>query len=209
MNSLYNELSATLARYLSAVHAGSLLSRALEETRTSPRDLSLRDMPAVLARLDRVVRLFVAPDRQTQALAELHALSDQPALGGPTTLEVRAESDISRARLEAKALCDLLGARRTTTQKVATIVSELARNIASYTPGGSIELTPVEGSPRRIRVRAKDGGTGIAQLDAILQGTYRSQTGLGKGIFGVKRLADEFHIETGRTGTRIDVEIKL
>jgi serine/threonine-protein kinase RsbT len=209
MNSLYNQLSATLARYLSAVHAGSLLGRALEETRTSPRELSLRDMPAILPRLERVVRLFVAQERQAQALAELYALSDQPQIGPPTTLEVRTEADISRARLEAKALCDHLGARKTTTQKVATIVSELARNIASYTPGGSIELIPVEGSPRRIRVRARDAGAGISQLDAILKGTYRSSTGLGKGIFGVKRLADEFHIETGGTGTRIDVDIRL
>ena len=37
---------------------------------------------------------------------------------------------------------------------------------------------------------------GIANLEEILAGRYRSETGLGMGIIGTKRLMDEFDIET-------------
>jgi serine/threonine-protein kinase RsbT len=106
-------------------------------------------------------------------------------------------------------LCAALGARSLVIQKVATIVSELSRNIVSYTPGGSIELTIVDATPRRIRIRAIDAGKGILDLDAILAGRYRSKTGLGKGILGVKRLADTFEIQTGAAGTHVEVELAL
>jgi serine/threonine-protein kinase RsbT len=40
-----------------------------------------------------------------------------------------------------------------------------------------------------------------------MSGRYRSKTGLGRGLLGTKRLADNFDIATGATGTRIVVEV--
>ena len=52
----------------------------------------------------------------------------------------------------------------------------------------------------RILVRATDTGTGIPNLDEDMSGKYRSTTGLGRWLLGVKRLADRFDIKTGKSG---------
>jgi serine/threonine-protein kinase RsbT len=92
---------------------------------------------------------------------------------------------------------------------VATIVSELARNIFMYTDGGTIDLVPTAEGPPRLLVRAVDRGRGIAHLDEVMSGRYRSKTGLGAGLLGTKRLVDRFEIETGPTGTRVEAEVAL
>jgi len=48
-----------------------------------------------------------------------------------------------------------------------------------------------------------DSGPGIRNLDEILEGRYVSETGLGMGIIGTRRLMDEFNIETTAAGTII------
>jgi len=42
-----------------------------------------------------------------------------------------------------------------------------------------------------------------------MSGKYRSTTGLGRGLLGVKRLADRFTIKTGKGGTSIEAEVLL
>ena len=47
-------------------------------------------------------------------------------------------------------------------------------------------------------------GPGIPDLDLILSGTYKSKTGLGLGLLGVKALLDNLQIESSSaTGTRV------
>ena len=43
----------------------------------------------------------------------------------------------------------------------------------------------------------------------MLSGRYRSRTGLGKGLLGVKKLSTRFDLETGPSGTRVEAEIAL
>src|SRR5262249_45586701 len=113
------------------------------------------------------------------------------------------------ARVATRGLCASVGAGSLSMQKAATIVSELARNIVSYTPGGSIELAILDTKPRKLHLRATDSGSGITELDALMGGRYKSNTGLGKGMLGVKRLADSFDIRTGKSGTTTDVTPSL
>jgi len=47
-----------------------------------------------------------------------------------------------------------------------------------------------------LQVTISDDGPGIANLNEILTGAYRSVTGMGLGISGSRRLMDRFHIET-------------
>jgi serine/threonine-protein kinase RsbT len=58
-------------------------------------------------------------------------------------------------------------------------------------------------------VRATDQGPGIPNLNEVLSGRYRSKTGLGKGLIGVKRLATRFTIHTDASGTHIEAEVRL
>ncbi len=89
--------------------------------------------------------------------------------------------------------------------RLATAVSELARNIYMYAKQGTVELKlsdePVHW---RFEVDARDEGPGIPNLEVILSGAYKSRTGLGRGIIGTRSLLDEMKIESAAgKGTRI------
>src|SRR5262249_58322006 len=81
--------------------------------------------------------------------------------------------------------------------RLATAVSEIARNAFQYGGGGRIEFI-VEGrsAPQILLVRITDRGAGIADLERILQGDYASRTGMGLGIVGARRLMDRFEIHS-------------
>lgn len=208
MNSIYQQLIAILTRYMSGVNAHSVLGRAVRHSLLNPEQLSPRDLPTLMSTLDRGIRLFVDPAKQPSVLAEIEALGGHRETPSHT-VNIRSEQDISQARVLAKAMCENANARSFVAQKVATVVSELARNIVSYTPGGSIELVMSNEGQSRIMVRASDTGTGIGNLDEVLSGRYRSTTGLGRGLLGVKRLSDRFNIRTGKNGTHIEAEVHL
>jgi serine/threonine-protein kinase RsbT len=207
---LYHRLSATLLRYLSPVTTETVMRRALRDAGLSPDTLDVPTMDRMSPHLERGIKLFVPHERQERLRAELAMLTHN-ALDLPEmrTISVRLEEDISEARMAARAICAETGARPLATQKVTTIVSELARNIVSYTSGGSVELRVLSLTPGRLRIRAVDAGTGIPDLDQILSGRYKSKTGLGKGLLGIKRLAEAFSVQTGATGTRVEVEVTL
>jgi serine/threonine-protein kinase RsbT len=210
MSALYYRLSATLLRYMSPVTTDTVLQRALREACIPVHRLDADTLGQVTPCLERGIRLFVSPERQAKLRAELSELAlragETPA---PVTIAVRVEADISDARLVARKICAELGTRSIVTQKVTTIVSELARNIVSYTTGGAIEFVALNTTPARLRICAVDSGPGIKNLEEIFEGRYKSKTGLGKGILGVKRLSDEFSVQTGASGTRIELEVSL
>src|SRR6202034_1781723 len=76
-------------------------------------------------------------------------------------------------------------------------VSEIARNAFNYAHGGRIEYL-VEGRtrPQLFVIKVADRGPGIHNLSTILEGRYQSQTGMGLGIIGAKRLMDQFQIDS-------------
>lgn len=115
---------------------------------------------------------------------------------------IRHESDLNAARMFARESCHLVGMRGYSAQKVVTAVSEVARNIVRYAGHGRLRFD-INLDARRITIVAEDQGPGIAELELILAGGYRSRTGLGRGILGVKNLADHFQIETGPGGTTV------
>jgi len=207
-STLYNQLIAILTRYMSGVNAHSILGNAVRQALLSPEHLHPRDIATLLPRLERGIRLFVELPRQQQLWSEVEALGGRRETPSHT-VNIRSEPDISQARVLAKAMCENARAKSFVTQKVATVVSELARNIVSYTQGGTIELILTSDGQPRILVRATDSGNGIANLDEVLSGRYRSTTGLGRGLLGVKRLADRFNIRTSKSGTQVEAEVNL
>jgi serine/threonine-protein kinase RsbT len=54
-----------------------------------------------------------------------------------------------------------------------------------------------------IRFMVTDDGPGILNVDEALSGKKTSSRGLGLGLSGVKRLMDEFQIETSTRGTKV------
>jgi len=207
MNDASEVLLLTLQRYLSHVHARSILSRAMRAAGLRGRNLPRESLPDVVARVQRSAALFVKADDRRRLSAELRGLWQREDIEAEK-IEIAGERHIVDARTRAREVCSMMGARRIVSQKVATVVSELARNIALYTPGGVIELIPRR-EPNRVLIRATDRGAGIANLVEILSGNYRSGTGLGRGLLGTKEVSDRFDVRTGDTGTTVEAEIRL
>jgi serine/threonine-protein kinase RsbT len=204
-----DRLLAVLNRHLSSINAENVLARALRDSRLVTGTLTTGEVQRILPAIERGLRLFLPASAVSDVLAELARAFAPTEPPGPRHVPIRTEADISEARVAARVLCDLLGARRIVVQKVATVVSELARNIFMYAGTGSIELVPGAGQRPRLVVRAVDSGPGIGNLDEVLSGRYKSRTGLGAGLLGTKRLVDRFDIATAPGGTRIEVEVEL
>lgn len=122
------------------------------------------------------------------------------------TMPIAVESDIVAVRQRARALAEQLQFERQDQTRVATAVSEIARNAFSYGRGGRIEFSIDDADGRqRLLIRIIDQGSGIPDLDAVLEGRYRSVSGMGVGISGARRLLDHFHIESDDQGTRVEL----
>src|SRR5687767_11701898 len=92
-------------------------------------------------------------------------------------------------------------------QTCALPISEIARNAFRYAGGGRVEYAVDGGAaPQLLIVRVIDSGPGIRNLDAVLAGRYRSETGMGLGIVGTRRLMDHFEIQSSARGTTVSLK---
>jgi signal transduction histidine kinase/CheY-like chemotaxis protein len=114
------------------------------------------------------------------------------------TIGIRAEEDVVEARRQARDIAARLGFDPNDQTRLATAVSEIARNAFNYASGGTVEFSYAgDGNGAGVlEVRIADQGPGIADLKKILNGSYRSKTGMGLGIVGAKRLMDDFRIDS-------------
>ncbi len=118
---------------------------------------------------------------------------------------LKYEDDVVAARQRARQIAGLIGFDAQDQTRIATAVSEIARNAFRYADHGTVEFL-VEGqtSPQVLLIRVTDRGPGIPDLKQILDGRYRSQTGMGLGLVGAKRLMDQCEIETAPgQGTKV------
>jgi serine/threonine-protein kinase RsbT len=209
MTPAYQRLKEVLLRYLSPGNAEGTLSRSIQEAGLKADTLGSDEVPRLLPALDRRLRIYLDQVRHARIAAELATMGAERPQRRARTVTVKIELDISEARKVAKDVCEGAAARSFIVHKVVTIVSELARNIVHYTPGGTIEIAVVRDKPARFSVIAADTGPGISNLDEIMSGRYKSRTGMGRGLLGIKRLADRFKINPGPPGTRVEVEVNL
>lgn len=115
------------------------------------------------------------------------------------------EHDIVFVRQRARQIAALLGCEPQDQTRIATAVSEIARNAVSYADGGKVEFF-IEGntSPQLLQICISDQGPGITFLQPILDARYHSNTGMGMGIVGARRLMDQFDItSTPGQGTTV------
>ena len=118
-------------------------------------------------------------------------------------IPLRVDRDVVLARQRAREVAEALGLDNQDQIRLATATSEIARNAFRYARMGKVAFAAHLDSPQRLEVTVTDTGPGIPNLDVILEGRYKSETGLGKGILGTRRLMDEFEIETSEAGTII------
>jgi serine/threonine-protein kinase RsbT len=124
------------------------------------------------------------------------------------SIALEGEHDIAVARGEVRAFAAALGFRVVDQTRLATVASELARNVVKYASRGRMIAQPTEDARGRagLRLIFEDSGPGIPDIAAAMRDGFSTGRGLGKGLPGSKRLVDEFRIESevGR-GTRVTV----
>jgi anti-sigma regulatory factor (Ser/Thr protein kinase) len=227
-------IGAVLSGAISAITQRSIFNRLGGLARTPVAQLGAMERQTILKELESSLRLF-ARSSSTELLAACErALTEGgPASGSSSgsavsvgggagttgagtataskairkTFAVEQEKDIATARLEAWSEAVRIGLSKFTAVKVATAVSELARNIVFYAGKGTVELVASEDDRGpTLNIVASDQGPGIEprKLEEVWAGTYKSQRGMGKGLLAVKKLTSDFHLETGAgKGTRV------
>jgi signal transduction histidine kinase len=125
-------------------------------------------------------------------------------------VDIRLEHDAVFVRQRARQLAGLLGFDSQEQTRIATAVSELARNAFQYAGGGRAELIVVAAAEPLYLIRITDHGPGIRDLQAVLDGQYISPTGMGIGLAGARRLTDIFEIQSDPAlGTRVTLGKRL
>ena len=110
------------------------------------------------------------------------------------TTEIRTEEDLVLVRQRARQIAELLNFSAQDQTRIATAVSEVARNAFQYAAGGRASFGIEGETPVAFVIRVTDHGPGIADVAAVLSGRYKSKSGLGRGIVGAKQLMDRFQL---------------
>jgi signal transduction histidine kinase/CheY-like chemotaxis protein len=118
-------------------------------------------------------------------------------------MSLRHERDVVWARQRARHMAEVLGFDQQAQIRLGTATSEIARNAFRYAKSGAVEFQIKLTSPQQLIISVSDRGPGIKNLESIYAGQYKSRTGLGRGIIGVRRLMDSFDIQTGPQGTTV------
>jgi signal transduction histidine kinase/CheY-like chemotaxis protein len=117
---------------------------------------------------------------------------------------IQQERDVVASRQRARRLAELLGFDEREQTRIATAVSEIARNAYLYAGGGRVDFeVQGESRPQIFVVRVTDAGRGIRDVERVMSGNYRSSTGMGLGMVGSKRLMDAFEVESSGQGTTV------
>lgn len=118
-------------------------------------------------------------------------------------MPILSEDDIVLSRQHARDVARRLGFGAVDQSRIATAVSELARNVVRYATNGRGEvvvrtLTAPVGERERVGIEivVADEGPGIPDVDQALRDGFTSGGGMGMGLPGTRRLMDEMSIDS-------------
>lgn len=112
-------------------------------------------------------------------------------------INIKKEWDIVGARQIGRDKAKEIGFGIVDQARIATAISELARNIFLYAGSGQIQFEVIhEPCHKGLKISAIDQGPGIRDVSQVMQDGYSTSGGLGAGLPGVKRLMDQFDILT-------------
>ena len=122
-------------------------------------------------------------------------------------IPIKKEWDIVGARQYGRDIAKKIGFGSVDQARIATSISELARNVYLYAKNGRIYFDILDEIDRRgIKIVAVDDGPGIDDIGKVMEDGYSTANGLGAGLPGVKRLMDYFTIESNRgKGTKVTI----
>lgn len=110
---------------------------------------------------------------------------------------LRADEDVVRMRQAVRECLVSVGFSLIDQTKMITAASELGRNTLRYGGGGEAHIQKVvEGSRRGVTLSFIDQGPGIVDVELALTDGYTTGNGMGLGLSGARRLADDFELDT-------------
>ncbi|MTH55165.1 ATP-binding protein [Bacillus mangrovi] len=112
-------------------------------------------------------------------------------------VNIVTEWDIVAARQLGRNVAKELGFGTVDQARITTAISELARNIYLYAGQGQLCIEQIEEYGKRgLKIIAIDSGPGIPDIRKVMEDGFSTSGGLGAGLPGVKRLMDEFNIQS-------------
>lgn len=118
-------------------------------------------------------------------------------MGEVRRVPIHNDLDIVAARMEGRTLAREMGFDIIDQARIATAISELARNAAMYACGGEIILEQIELDRMvGLQILCVDQGPGIQHVEEVLRGAHDEPHEQGMGLRGTQRLMDEFEIDS-------------
>lgn len=110
---------------------------------------------------------------------------------------LRADEDVVRMRQVLRECLVSIGFSLIEQTKLITAASELGRNTLRYGGGGEAHIEKVtDGGRRGVILSFIDQGPGIEDVSLALTDGYTTGNGMGLGLGGARRLADDFELTT-------------
>ena len=117
-------------------------------------------------------------------------------------MPIAQDADIVSVRQCARRIAEWLGFDRQTQTRIATAVSEIARNAYYHGGGGEVEFAVDEpATPQLFRVTISDRGPGFGGSQRARDDPVDTSTTHGTGLVSARRLMDHFEVDTSRAGT--------
>ncbi len=120
-------------------------------------------------------------------------------------MPVTSQDDVVVVRQNVRTAAVGLGLSIIDQTKIVTAASELARNTFVHGGGGIVKIETVNDTGRRgLRLTFEDKGPGIPDIQQAMKDGFTTGSGLGLGLGGSRRLANDFSIESSPgQGTKI------
>jgi serine/threonine-protein kinase RsbT len=139
------------------------------------------------------------PEDSPRSTAVVSTQTIEPAwqAANGSSVAITSPLDVVMARERGRAITRLMSFSLVDQALVTSAISELSRNILQYAAVGEVRLRVVSSAGRvGVVIVAEDAGPGIADVDRALTDGFSTSGALGLGLPGVRRLMDEFEIDS-------------
>jgi len=125
-------------------------------------------------------------------------------------ITIKSQSDVITCRQKTREYAATLGFGLADQTRLATAVSELARNALRHAGGGSCLIHTVQRDfCHGIQVLIDDEGPGIADIKQAMKDGFSTDRSLGFGLPAAKRLVHKMDIESKPSGTTVCIDMYL
>lgn len=112
-------------------------------------------------------------------------------------VSINNDFDIVAARTAGRRLAQEMGFDIVDQARIATVISELARNVVLHAHCGQVLMQPIEvGEKIGLQIVCEDQGPGIGDLAGVLEAGGPHEGGTHLGLVGARRLMDDLEIES-------------